>query len=163
MGEDTAGRLRPAGLRGIAPGFPSVEASAEGDGILASGVYEEERRTGAGVFRRSGAVEDGLLAGGEAPGGVGGGELNLVQREEDGAGGALGEERGLPADVDEDGATGRDGRERGLDVDTGSFALNGGDGGLAEADAAAREEGQGRERGQASEECEPAPCHLWLG
>ena len=79
-------------LHGVAGGLPGVETAAEGDGVLDSGVDREERRTGAGVLGGSGAVEDGLFAGGETTNGIGGRALDLIEWDEDGAGGPIGTE-----------------------------------------------------------------------
>ena len=97
------------------------------------------------MLGRSGAVEDGLFAGGQLADGVGRGALDLVKRNEDGAGSAPGKEGTLAAHVDQDGATGGDGLTGGTHVDARRVRLGGGYGGLAEGDSAGGERGEGRQ------------------
>jgi hypothetical protein len=111
------------------------------------------------VLGRSGAVQNGLLAGDQTPHGVGRGELNLVERKKESAGGVLEPVRVCTAHVNEDGATGGNGLVGGAHVDAWGFAIGGGAGGLAETDATSGKDGQRRQNGQAGEAYEPAPVH----
>src|SRR5688500_17881913 len=121
----------------MAARLPRVQPAAEGDSVLPPRVDQDERRTGAGVLGRSGAVEDGLFTRGDAPSSFGGGQLNVVERNEHRAGGALLPVGGLASYVDQHGAPGGDGFEGGLNVDPWRFAIGGGSGsGLTEANAA---------------------------
>lgn len=98
-----------------------------------------------------------MHAGRDASNRIGGGELDVIEGDQKGAGGALLAEGRLTAHVDQDGSAGAYGVKGGLNLDAWGFSAGGRARGLAHADTATGQRRNG------DEECDPAPSHRRLG